>query len=174
LESSGQSPILLLMGSNIEPRVHISRAAVLLLESFPQAEFSRVFETEPVGAPNAPWFLNAAAAITTDLDLRDLKFEVLRPLELELGRRRSSNRNAPRTIDLDIAMCGSLVLTDSVAGLEIPDPQILTAAHIALPLVDLAPRLLHPITGQSLQEIAANLAGGPTVRPLAGVTLGTG
>ena len=162
------------MGSNIEPRIHIARAAALLLESFPQARFSRVFETEPVGASKTPWFLNAAAAIATDLDPADLKFEVLRPLEARLGRQRSSNRNAPRTIDLDIAMQGSLVVKDITTGLEIPDPQILTTAHIALPLADLAPEMVHPITGQSLRQIAANLADGPKVWPLAGIDLGGG
>ena len=160
------------MGSNIEPRVNIARAATLLLESFPQARFSRVFETEPVGAPDAPWFLNAAALISTDLSPLDLKYQVLRPLESSLGRRRSSDRNAPRSIDLDIAMCGDLVLKVKAEGLEIPDPQILSAAHIALPLADLAPELLHPITGQSLREIAAGLTGGPSVKPVVDMDLG--
>ena len=67
------------MGSNIEPRTHIVRAANLLLESFPLARFSRVFETEPIGALEAPWFLNAAAAVATDLAPRELKYGVLRP-----------------------------------------------------------------------------------------------
>lgn len=160
------------MGSNIEPRVNMVRAANLLLESFPLARFSRVFETEPVGAPDAPWFFNAAVAVATDIDPRNLKFEVLRPLEAKLGRRRSTDRNAPRTIDLDIAMCGDLVLDDDMARLEIPDPEILTTAHVALPLADLEPQMLHPITGQSLREIASSLAGGPTVRPVPGVDLG--
>lgn len=160
------------MGSNIEPRVNIARAATLLLESFPAARFSRVFETEPVGAPNAPWFLNAAAAIATERHPLELKFEVLRPLESRLGRQRSTDRNAPRTIDLDIAMCGEMVVNDSAGSLEIPDPLILTAAHIALPLADLEPQMLHPITGQSLREIALNLAAGPTVRPVTGMDLG--
>lgn len=160
------------MGSNIEPRVNIARAATLLLESFPQARFSRVFETEPVGAPDAPWFFNAAAAISTDLRPLDLKYQVLRPLESSLGRRRSSDRNAPRTIDLDIAMCGDLVMKDRAEGLEIPDPQILKTAHIALPLADLAPEMLHPITGQSLREIAAGLTGGPSVKPVVAMDLG--
>ena len=139
------------MGSNIEPRVNMVRAANLLLESFPLARFSRVFETEPVGAPDAPWFFNAAVAVVTDFDPRYLKFEILRPLEAKLGRRRSTDRNAPRTIDLDIAMRGDLVLDDDTAGLEIPDPQILTRAHIALPLADLEPEMSHPMTGQSLR-----------------------
>lgn len=160
------------MGSNIEPRVNLPRAAAALLEAFSNAEFSRVFETEPVGAPESPWFLNAAAAIRTDLTPRDLKFGVLRPLEATLGRRRVADRNAPRTIDLDIAMWGDLMISDSTAGLEIPDPQILTAAHVALPLADLRPQMSHPATGQPLREIAAKLMGGPTVRPVEGLTLG--
>ena len=172
--SSDQPLTLLLLGSNIEPRFNIARAAALLVESFSPVRFSRVFETEPVGAPDAPWFLNAAAAIATELHPRELKFEFLRPLESELGRQRSTDRNAPRTIDLDIAMRGDLVMHDSTAGLEIPDPLILSTAHIALPLADLAPQVLHPITRQSLREIAANLTTGPTVRPVAGMDLGKG
>ncbi len=160
------------MGSNIEPRVNIARAATLLLEVFPQVRFSRVFETEPVGAPDAPWFLNAAAAISTDRGPLELKYQVLRPLESSLGRRRSSDRNAPRTIDLDIAMCGDLVMKVKAEGLEIPDPQILSTAHIALPLADLAPELLHPITGQSLRQIAAGLTSGASVKPVAAMDLG--
>ncbi len=160
------------MGSNIEPRVNIARAATLLLESFPQVRFSRVFETEPVGAADAPWFLNAAAAISTDLSPLELKYQLLRPLESSLGRRRCSDRNAPRTIDLDIAMCGDLVMKVKAEGLEIPDPQILNTAHIALPLADLAPEMLHPITGQSLREIAAGLTGGASVKPVVDMELG--
>jgi 2-amino-4-hydroxy-6-hydroxymethyldihydropteridine diphosphokinase len=162
------------MGSNIEPHVNIERAATLLRESYPEARFSRVFETEPVGAPQDPWFLNAAAAIATELHPRELKFEVLRPLEVKLGRQRTTDRNAPRTIDLDIAMCGDMVVKDIAVGLEIPDPLILTTAHIALPLADLAPEFLHPITGQSLRQIASSLAPGQTVRPVAGMDLGRG
>ena len=160
------------MGSNVEPRINIVRAAAMLLESFPGARFSRVYETEPVGAPESPWFLNAAAAITTDLGPRELKFDVLRPLESRLGRRRSDNRNAPRTIDLDIALCGGAIVKDSSAGLDIPDPEILTSAHIALPLADLEPEMLHPVTGRPLREIAAQLVDGPVVRPVAEIELG--
>jgi 2-amino-4-hydroxy-6-hydroxymethyldihydropteridine diphosphokinase len=172
LVSFEHNPVLLSMGSNIEPRLHLVLAARRLLEWFPDAEFSRVFETEPIGAPRAPWFLNAAAAIVTDLDPLGLKFQVLRPLEAGLGRQRTADRNAPRTIDLDIAMCGDLVVEDREAGLRLPDPEILTAAHIALPLADLAPQQVHPVTGQTLREIAAQLIGGPLVRPLEDIVLG--
>jgi 2-amino-4-hydroxy-6-hydroxymethyldihydropteridine diphosphokinase len=162
------------MGSNIEPRANMDRAATLLLESFPMARFSRVFETEPVGAPEAPWFLNAAAAIATDLGPRELKYDVLRPLESRLGRERSSDRNAPRTIDLDIAMYGDRVISDSAARLEIPDPNILTTSHIALPLADLEPFMLHPLEGRTLKEIADALVAGPAVRLVSGMDLGGG
>ena len=162
------------MGSNIEPHVNIERAATLLRESYPEARFSRVFETEPVGAPQDPWFLNAAAAIATELHPRELKFEVLRPLEVKLGRQRTTDRNAPRTIDLDIAMYGDRVISDSAARLEIPDPNILTTSHIALPLADLEPFMLHPLEGRTLKEIADALVAGPAVRLVSGMDLGGG
>ena len=102
-------------------------------------------------------FLNAAIEVRCDLTPRELKYEVLRSVERELGRVRTANRNAPRTIDLDISLVGQQVFEDRVAGMEIPDPEILTQAHVAIPLADLAPERLHPITGERLREIAARL-----------------
>jgi 7,8-dihydro-6-hydroxymethylpterin-pyrophosphokinase len=68
-------------------------------------------------------------------------------------------------------MYGDQVISDSVARLEIPDPDILTTSHIALPLADLEPNMLHPLEGRSLKEIADALVGGPVVRPVAGMVL---
>ncbi len=67
---------------------------------------SRVFETRPVGAPDAPMFLNAAVEVDCPLSPRELKFELLRPLERSLGRVRTADRNAPRTVDVDISIFG--------------------------------------------------------------------
>lgn len=118
---------------------------------------SPVYESEPVGAPGTPRFLNVAARVDTALPPAVLKREHLRPLEARLGRRRGPDPNAPRTIDIDIALVGSLVLTDPEAGLELPDPEIRTRAHVARPLADLDPRRPHPVTGEPLDTIARRL-----------------
>lgn len=158
-------PVWLCLGSNIEPLRHLRLAVAMLAERFPLAGVSRVWESEAVGAPGSPPFLNAAAEIATELPPRTLKHDVLRPLEARLGRVRGDDPNAPRTIDVDIVLYDELILDDPAAGLTLPDPEVLTRAHVALPLADLAPDLRHPATGETLAAIAARFAGHPGVRP---------
>lgn len=127
---------------------------------------SRAYDAEPVDAPGTPAYLNAAVAVVTDRDPEDLKHSVLRPIETRLGRRRTEDPNAPRTIDIDIALAGDLVLVGPDGEPEIPDPAIARHAHLAFPLRDLAPDVRHPTLGRSLGDIAAALepAGGLAVR----------
>ncbi len=158
------APVLITLGSNIDPGRNLGRALELLRARLAVRAVSRVFESAAVGAAGAPPFLNAAVLVATDLPPRALKYRVLRPLEARLGRRRTADRNAPRTIDLDLALYGDLVLDDPEDGLVLPDPQILTCAHVALPLADLAPDARHPVTGQTLAEIADRFADTPAVQ----------
>ena len=158
------APILIALGSNIEPVENLPRAISLLNRECKVVAVSPVYAAEPVGSPDAPMFLNAAARITTALSPQDLKYGVLRPLEKRLGRRRSADRYAPRTIDLDIALFGSLVIDDPAHGLVIPDPEIATCAHLALPLADLEPSFRHPVSGEMLSELAAAFADSESIR----------
>ena len=157
-------PVLIALGSNIEPVKNLPRAILLLNRECPVEAVSPVYAAEPVGSPEAPMFLNAATRIRTSLSPRDLKYGVLRPLEEELGRKRSADRYAPRPIDLDIAIFGSLVVDDPDRGLVIPDPEIATCAHLALPLADLEPHFRHPASGDTLAELAAVFAGSDSIR----------
>lgn len=125
---------------------------------------SRIYETEPVGAPGSPRFLNAAALLRSRLPPRTLKLRHLRPLEARLGRERGDDPNAPRTIDIDLALHGDRVLELPEAGIELPDPAVLRHAHLALPLADLDPRFRHPTDGRTLGEIAEALAAAADVR----------
>lgn len=146
------------LGSNIEPEEHLPRACCLLAMQIEVLAVSRVFETAPVGIRGRTQFLNAAIEVCCDATARELKYEILRPVERQLGRRRTADRNAPRTIDVDISLIGQRVIEDRSAGILIPDPEILTRAHVSVPLADVAPERLHPITGELLREIAARLA----------------
>jgi dihydroneopterin aldolase/2-amino-4-hydroxy-6-hydroxymethyldihydropteridine diphosphokinase len=149
--------VFLALGSNINAE-HNLRAAVRRLASrFHLRAVSPVYETAPVGKTDQPNFLNAAAFIETDLDAAKLK-QVLQAIEQELGRVRTDNKNAPRTIDLDISLFDGQVL--KVGQRHIPDPDILRYPHIARPLADLAPQQRHPETGQTLQDIAKGLPTG--------------
>ena len=116
---------------------------------------SAAYQARAVAAPGSPTFLNAAVAIRTPLDAVDLKYRVLRPIEARLGRARTSDPNAPRTIDIDIALIGTEVVVDDRLGIRVPDPEIPRRAHLALPLRDLDPALAHPSFGATLEDVAA-------------------
>ncbi len=148
--------VLVSLGSNINPEHNLKAAVQRLASRFRLRAVSPVYETTPVGKTDQPDFMNAAALVETDLDAAELK-QALQAIEQELGRVRTDDKNAPRTIDLDISLFNDQVL--EVGSRRIPDPDILRHPHIARPLADLAPQLRHPETGQTLQAIAQGLGG---------------
>ncbi|MCZ6726618.1 MAG: 2-amino-4-hydroxy-6-hydroxymethyldihydropteridine diphosphokinase [Acidobacteria bacterium] len=148
--------ILVALGSNVDAATNIRRAAELLRSRLDVVATSRVYESPPVGAPRTPAFLNAVVRIVSPLGPRTIKFEILRAIESLLGRRRCPDRSAPRTIDLDLVLFGQRVETSP--DLVLPDPDLLACAHVAVPAAEVAPEIEHPLTGNSLAEIAAALA----------------
>jgi len=154
--------VFIALGSNINSEVNIQEAVRRLSSRCRLLAVSPVYETAPVGKTDQPNFLNAAALIETDLTAAELKTQVLQVIEQELGRVRTEDKNAPRTIDLDIALFGDQVL--DVGSRHIPDPEIFKYPHIAVPLADLAPQQLHPETGRTLLEIAQGLPASGLVR----------
>lgn len=164
-------PILIILGSNIEPERNLPAAVRLLRQRLLVQAASPAYRSRPVGSPGSPQFLNAAVRLGTDLPPQTLKLEVLRPIEAALGRVRGADRNAPRTIDLDLALWGGLVVDDPEGGLTLPDPAILVHAHVAVPLADLAPDFEHPVTGERLASIAARLAPGAGLEQVTGLDL---
>jgi 2-amino-4-hydroxy-6-hydroxymethyldihydropteridine diphosphokinase len=163
----GSERVFITIGSNIEPEKHLPWAAHVLAGDVHVVKVSRVYATDPVGPPGQPRFLNAALLVTTDTPPAIFKHGILRPIEALLGRVRSDDKFAPRTIDLDIALYGSLVKEDPENALHIPDPDILRYPHVALPLADLDPEFRHPVTGETLAQIAAGFAGAPGVKVIA-------
>jgi 2-amino-4-hydroxy-6-hydroxymethyldihydropteridine diphosphokinase len=158
---AGPVPVLITLGSNIAPETNLPRAVWMLRQNHHLIvrAVSRVYESAPINAageiaPGQGRFLNAAVWIETDYySAFSLKYNVLRFVEKCLGRARTADKFAPRPIDLDIALYGDRVIDDP--HLSVPDPDILRRAHVALPLADLAPAFVHPVTGQTLATIAA-------------------
>jgi len=148
--------VFISLGSNIDSERNLREAVRQLSLRCQLLAVSPVYETAPVGKTDQPNFLNAAALVETGLAATELKTQVLQAIESELGRVHTADKNAPRTIDLDISMFNDEVF--DVGPRHIPDPDILRFAHVAVPLADLAPDLCHPETGQALGQIARNLA----------------
>jgi 2-amino-4-hydroxy-6-hydroxymethyldihydropteridine diphosphokinase len=149
---------VLAAGSNIDPRRNLPAALRRLEDHLEVRAVSKVYETEPVGAPGSPPFWNAAVLVESDLPPMRLKNEVLRPIEAALGRRRTDDRNAPRPIDLDLVLSNRGRAEEPATGLLLPDPDLATCAHIARPAGEVAPDWVHPDEGQTIAELAARFA----------------
>ena len=162
-------PVFITLGSNIDPDHHLPRAVGLLHDQVGVVRVSRVYRSLPLGPDGQPLdqppFLNAAVLVEIAPQVAPdlLKYRVLRPIETGMGRARGADKYAPRPIDLDIALYGDFILDDPESGLAIPDPEIETRAHVALPLADRPHAYRHPITGQTQARIAARFAAAPGV-----------
>ena len=155
---------LISLGSNIEPQRHMRQALEALAEVLEVTAVSSLYASPAKGAPGTPSFLNAAIAVETQIAPRDLKFELLRPLERRMGRVRGEDPNAPRIIDLDLSLYGDLVIDSPETGLVLPDPDILTCAHVVLPLAEIAAAVRHPVDGRRLDELAVRFRDDPDIR----------
>ena len=136
----------LLLGSNIQPEKNLALGMDLLRQKVKVVRSSSVWESPSVGSLG-PDFLNIAVMVITPLEAVELKEKVLRPLEGQLGRVRSQDKNAPRTIDLDI------ILFDG----QLEDPGLFLYAHRAVPVAELLPEFPSP-RGRKLADIASELA----------------
>lgn len=152
---------LLGLGSNVGNRAAQLDAAVQLICGHPQIQrvsISNYHATQPVGGPTGQEpFLNAALRIRTSLPVPDL-FAVLQDVERRLGRRRAE-RWGPRTIDIDILLFGSEVVTS--CDLMVPHPRMAVRRFVLEPACEVAADMQHPITRATIAELLARLARPP-------------
>jgi 2-amino-4-hydroxy-6-hydroxymethyldihydropteridine diphosphokinase len=139
------------LGSNLGDREQNLQRAVDLLSAEPGIEVvasSRVWETDPVGGPSQPDYLNAVVRVQTDLTPHDLLGACLRT-EAVLGRVRDV-RWGPRTIDIDVLLVDTLALSDT--ELTIPHPRMTERAFVLLPLLEVGPDVALP-DGTRLSDV---------------------
>ena len=134
---------ILLLGSNIDPEKNIFSAIDLLGKI---RRKSQIWKTESYGS-KGPDFLNMAVEIVTDLDKNALKESVIDCVEKTLLRVRTLDKNAPRTIDLDIIIFNGVVV----------DNDVWEKAFVAIPVSELVPDILNPTTGENLIEFAEKI-----------------
>ncbi|MEJ2758064.1 MAG: 2-amino-4-hydroxy-6-hydroxymethyldihydropteridine diphosphokinase [Anaerolineales bacterium] len=139
-----QHEAFLNLGSNIEPKYHLPEAVRLLRQYGEVKAVSSAWQSHAVGS-DGPDFLNACVRFCTTLDAQSLIQLVLRPIEAQLGRVRTADVNAPRTIDID------LVLFDD----EPFDKDFWSAPFVVVPLAELFPDYPHPYGYENLATIAA-------------------
>lgn len=132
--------VYLSLGSNIDRHKHIVAGLDALNLLCDDLIISSVYESKSVGF-NGSNFFNLVVGVKTDLSLADLS-ESLKRIEDDNGRFRAGPKFSPRTLDIDILTYGDFVGID--AGIELPRAEITKNAFVLLPLVDIAPDVLHP------------------------------
>lgn len=138
------------LGSNQQPEAHLRAAAAALRERFGVVRFSPVYRSVAVGF-DGPDFLNAAAALETDLEPQALA-AWLHALEDAQGRRRDVPRFSSRTLDIDLLLYDDRVLTGP-GNLRLPREDLVEQAFVLRPMLDLAPTLRHPVLGKTLLQL---------------------
>ena len=101
------------VGSNINPQQNIDTAKEFISRKFILLNISSFVVTEPIGFKEQEDFLNGAFLIQTDLDLEALNYE-LKKIEIDMGRVKTSNKEGPRIIDLDIIIWNNKIIDDDV------------------------------------------------------------
>jgi len=134
------------LGSNIQPEANLVRAVDLLSQYGKIQRISNAWESMSVGA-EGPNYLNACVLFASAHCSTELKSQVLLPIELQLGRQRTRDRFAPRTMDIDI------VVFDGIAC----DEKYWEQAFVVIPLAEIHPTYKNPLTGETLVETATRL-----------------
>jgi 2-amino-4-hydroxy-6-hydroxymethyldihydropteridine diphosphokinase len=148
--------IFLLMGGNLGNRLSFLQRACEELESNEILILHRsfIYESEAWPDPNEPFYLNQVLKIDGVRDPCTL-LNVCQKCEESLGRTRSK-RFGNRTIDIDILLFQNQVI--QLPTLEVPHPRMLDRLFALLPLSDIAPDLVHPISGKTIREHIAMLS----------------
>ncbi|OGC84122.1 MAG: 2-amino-4-hydroxy-6-hydroxymethyldihydropteridine diphosphokinase [candidate division Zixibacteria bacterium RBG_16_43_9] len=144
------------VGSNINPAENVKNAIRLLSKKVNILGISTVYQTQPEGGLKQPPYYNCVVEIETKASPEELKNRVLRKIEKDLGRKRSRDKYASRTIDLDLILYDDLELKKD--DFTLPDPQIASRPYLAIPLYELNPDLVLPGSDLRIKKLALNLS----------------
>ncbi len=141
--------VVLSLGSNINRERNIAMAVRKIQARYGDLELSPVYETSAVGFDGAP-FLNLVLGFYSDGSLPAI-LESLREMEAAAGRSRGPKKFSSRVLDIDVLLYGNEDCRGQ--GFNVPRDEIERYAYVLKPLVDLYPRMRHPVLGISFQDI---------------------
>jgi 2-amino-4-hydroxy-6-hydroxymethyldihydropteridine diphosphokinase len=140
------------LGSNLGSREQNLDEAVKLIQSRIAAPEQRsgYYESAPWGFQSENRFYNSCLAVRTTLDPLALLDQLL-GIEKEMGRERGGRGYADRIIDIDLLLFDHIQMDHP--RLTLPHPGMGSRKFVLLPLAEIAPELIHPVTGISIQEM---------------------
>ncbi len=146
--------VFLGLGSNVGERMEYLQKAVDGIAEFPETDImkvSSVYKTEPVGVKEQQDFYNAAVWLVTRLGAHDFHAR-MKALEQTIGRQRTF-RWGPREIDIDILLFGDSIVDEAL--LKIPHREMAERRFVLAPLSEIAPDIIHPISRETVESLAA-------------------
>lgn len=137
------------LGSNMgDHQKNLDTALELLTQRMKLGKISSIYDTEPVGVPPQPRFLNLVCQAFTRLEPMAL-LTLAKGIEVRLGR--SGKSDAPRPIDIDILLYGDEVI--NTPDLVIPHSRMAERAFVLMPLAEIAPDVVHPVLKKTIKEM---------------------
>lgn len=164
----GLQDAYLSLGSNLGDRQANLRSALNALnrERVHVAASSSVYETEPQGLPDQPWFLNIVVRTRAEFSPVQL-LRIIQRIERQLGREHPRRRvpQGPRLIDIDILLFGSTIVRKPT--LTLPHPRMANRRFVLEPLLELDADAADPATGARFDLLLSGLQD-QQVRPIGG------
>ncbi len=139
------------LGSNLGDSHTILEAAIDLLAQMPATRVlskSSWYFTKAVGPPQ-PDYLNGCALLQVEM-IPEFLLEILLKIENNFGRLRNE-RWGPRTLDLDILLYENRII--ETPKLQIPHPRMRERAFVLVPLAEIAPDGIEPVSGLAIKEL---------------------
>ncbi len=152
-----ETEVYIALGSNLGDRELNLLRAVAEVGRLPGTRVTAIssfYETSPVGAVKQDSFYNAVLRLSTLLAPRSLLTHMLR-IEDETFKRVRTIHQGPRRMDLDLLLYGDRAINEE--DLIVPHPRLTERRFVLQPLCEIAPDLLHPLTGKSIRELLASL-----------------